>query len=78
MSRILIVASGILFLSLSISAPVFAQNTWEYLVKTYSLMGDDQALSQQLNIHGSNHWELVNCTEGDAQLTCIFKRPIEQ
>ena len=77
MSRKLIVASAILFLSLPISTSVFAQNGWEYLVKTYPLMGDDQALSQALNVHGSNNWELVNCTEGDAQLTCIFKRPIE-
>ncbi len=78
MSRIFIVANAILFLSLSISAPAFAQTSWEYLVKTYPLMGDDQALSQALNAQGSNQWELVNCTEGDAQLTCIFKRPIEQ
>jgi len=50
---------------------------WEYLVKTYPLMGNDQALSNQMNELGKSNWELVNCTEGDAQLTCVFKRPAE-
>ena len=48
---------------------------WRYLVKTYPLMGNDAALSQAMNKLGAKGWELVNCTEGDAEITCIFKRP---
>ncbi len=65
----------ILFLAFSISA--IAATSWEYLVNTYPLMGSDKALTQAMNKLGKQQWELVNCTEGDAQLTCIFKRPIQ-
>lgn len=54
-----------------------AQQNWEYLVKTYPLVGNDSALTQRLNELGKQQWELVNCTEGSAELTCIFKRAIE-
>ena len=56
----------------SISA--FSEQSWEYLVKTYPLLGNDQALTQQLNKLGNQKWELVNCTKDNAKLTCIFKR----
>ena len=49
--------------------------TWEYLVKTYPLLGNDGALTQTLNKLGEQQWELVNCAKGSAKLTCIFKRP---
>lgn len=58
----------------SFSNAVNARQHWEYLAKTYPLMGNDQALTQTLNQLGKQQWELVNCTEGDAQLTCLFKR----
>lgn len=51
---------------------------WEYLVKTYPLMGNDQQLTKAMNKLGKQQWELVNCTEGSAKLTCIFKRSIKQ
>jgi hypothetical protein len=56
------------------STVVTAGQKWEYLVKTYPLLGNDDALTTTLNRLGKQQWELVNCTEGDAQLTCIFKR----
>ena len=59
----------------SISA--FSEQSWEYLVKTYPLLGNDQALTQMFNKLGKQHWELVNCTEGGAQLTCTYKRPFQ-
>ena len=51
-----------------------AAEHWEYVVKTYSLVGDDKALTQRFNKLGEQQWELVNCTEGNAKITCIFKR----
>ncbi len=51
--------------------------SWRYLVKTYPLMGDDSALSQAMNKLGTDGWELVNCAESRARITCIFKRPSE-
>ena len=62
---------------LFLSAPAYSEQSWEYLVKTYPLVGNDQALTQMLNKLGKQQWELVNCTEGDAQLTCIYKRPTQ-
>ena len=59
---------------LFLSTAVNAGQNWEYLVKTYPLLGNDGALTTTLNKLGKQQWELVNCTEGDAQLTCIFKR----
>ncbi len=56
----------------------FAASAWEYLVKTYPLMGNDSAITQQMNQLGKQQWELVNCTEGDARITCVFKRPIQE
>jgi len=56
------------------STAVNAGQNWEYLVKTYPLLGNDGALTTTLNKLGKQQWDLVNCTEGDAQLTCIFKR----
>ena len=64
-------------LMLCASANAFAEKTWEYHVKTFPLLGDDQVLTQAFNRLGNLGWELVNCTEGDAQLTCIFKRETE-
>ena len=58
---------------LSVSAN--ATTDWEYLVKTYPLLGNDGALTQTLNKLGKQQWELVNCAKGNAKLTCIFKRP---
>jgi len=52
-----------------------AEQSWEYLVKTYPLLGNDGALTQTLNKLGKQEWELVNCAKGNAKLTCIFKRP---
>ncbi|MDX2481444.1 MAG: hypothetical protein QNK24_14065 [Desulfuromusa sp.] len=59
---------------LFLSTAVNAGQNWEYLAKTYPLLGNDAALTTTLNHLGEQQWELVNCTEGDAQLTCIFKR----
>ena len=59
------------------STSAFSGHPWEYLVKTYPLLGNDQVLTQMFNKLGKQHWELVNCTEGDAQLTCIYKRLIQ-
>jgi len=59
------------------STSVLAEEIWEYHVKTFPLLGDDLVLTQALNEQGLLGWELVNCTEGDAQLTCIFKRETE-
>jgi len=66
-------ASLSLLLTLSVSAN--ATTDWEYLVKTYPLLGNDGALTQTLNKLGKQQWELVNCAKGNAKLTCIFKRP---
>ena len=62
---------------LLLATEVSAQKNWEYLVKTYPLVGNDSALTQSLNELGKQQWELVNCTEGSAELTCIFKRAIK-
>lgn len=64
----------VLMAILSFSSTVYAEQQWEYLAKTYPLMGNDQGLTQLLNKLARERWVLVNCTEGDAQLTCIFKR----
>ena len=66
---------SILLLTFFFSASVYASTTWEYLVKTYPLLGNDRALTQTLNKLGKQQWELVNCAKGNAKLTCIFKRP---
>ena len=67
-------ATALLLMS-SFILPVHAESTsWYYLVKTYPLMGNDSALTQAMNKLGAKGWELVNCTEGDAEITCIFKR----
>lgn len=66
-------ATALLLSSLLLPAHAEASN-WRYLVKTYPLMGNDSALSQAMNKLGAEGWELVNCTEGDAEITCIFKR----
>ena len=63
----------LLLLSL-FSYSVNATTAWQYLVKTYPLMGNDSALSHAMTKLGAEGWELVNCTEGDAEITCIFKR----
>lgn len=60
---------------LLLSSTANAEQSWEYLVKTYPLLGNDGALTQTLNKLGQQHWELVNCAKGSAKLTCIFKRP---
>ena len=62
---------------LLLATAAIAQQNWEYLVKTYPLVGNDSALTQKLNELGKQQWELVNCTEGSAELTCIFKRAIK-
>jgi hypothetical protein len=73
--RLIHLAAALLLLS-SFFLPAHADSTnWRYLVKTYPLMGNDSALSQAMNKLGAKGWELVNCTEGDAEITCIFKRP---
>ncbi len=66
---------AILLISVLASTSVNAGPYWVYRVKTFPLMGNDQALSNALNQLGKERWELVNCTEGNAELTCIFKRP---
>ena len=60
---------------LLLSSTANAEQPWEYLVKTYPLLGNDGALTQTLNKLGQQQWELVNCAKGSAKLTCIFKRP---
>jgi len=60
---------------LLLSTSATAEQNWEYLVKTYPLLGNDGALTQTLNKLGVQQWELVNCAKGNAKLTCIFKRP---
>ena len=60
---------------LLLSTTANAGQTWEYLVKTYPLLGNDGALTQTLNKLGQQQWELVNCAKGNAKLTCVFKRP---
>lgn len=52
-----------------------AGTSWEYLVKTYSLVGNDELLSSKMSQLGKSNWELVNCAVSKATLTCIFKRP---
>ena len=72
--RLISLAASALLLS-SLLLPAHAESTnWHYLVKTYPLMGNDSALTQAMNKLGAKGWELVNCTEGDAEITCIFKR----
>mgnify|MGYP003385970814 CR=1 FL=1 len=72
----LIPLATILLLLSSYILPAHAESTnWRYLVKTYPLMGNDSALTQAMNKLGAKGWELINCTEGDAEITCIFKRP---
>ena len=72
----LIPLATILLLLSSYILPAHAESTnWRYLVKTYPLMGHDSALTQAMNKLGAKGWELINCTEGDAEITCIFKRP---
>ena len=66
----------VLFLSLS-TANAGDNKTnadWQYIAKTFELVSD-QVLSNQLNTLGSDGWELVICTEENASLTCVFKRP---
>ncbi len=58
---------------LFLSTTVNVGQNWEYQVKTYHLLGNDGALTMTLSKLGEQQWELVNCTEVDAQLTCIFK-----
>ena len=74
MSTKILFRTPCLFLLLFFTTMASAGQHWEYLVKTYPLLGNDQALTQVLNKLGTQRWALVNCTEGDAQLTCIFKR----
>lgn len=66
-----------LFILLFVTTIVSADQSWEYLVKTYPLLGNDQALTQTLNKLGMQQWLLVNCAKGNAQLTCIFKRQLK-
>ncbi len=61
-------------LALLFSLSVYANN-WNYLVKTFPLMGNDQALTQEMNKRGEQGWELASCSEVNAQLICIFKKP---
>ena len=71
-----IVFNAIIFsVILSFSNAVHASQSWEYLAKTYPLLGNDQALTDALNKLTDDQWELVNCTKEKARLTCIFKRP---
>lgn len=71
-------AATLLLLS-SFVLPVHAETTnWRYLVKTYPLMGNDSALSQAMNKLGADGWELVNCAESSARITCIFKRETKE
>ncbi|MEE8058260.1 MAG: hypothetical protein V3T17_10555 [Pseudomonadales bacterium] len=64
----------IIVLALLFSLSVHADN-WNYLVKTFPLMGNNQALTQAMNKLGAESWELASCSEVNAQLICIFKRP---
>ena len=66
-------------LILAFSIAVYAAAPkWEYLVKTYPLVGDDVWLTKELNKLGKENWELVSCPESNAKITCIFKRPIKE
>lgn len=67
-----------LMLTIVSTSICYAASSWEYLVKTYPLMGNDIAITQQMNQLGRQQWELVNCTEGDARITCVFKRPLQE
>ena len=67
-----------LLLTISSTSICYAASAWEYLVKTFPLMGNDNAITQQMNQLGKQQWELVNCTEGDARITCVFKRPLQE
>ena len=69
----------ILPLILALSSVAYAVTPkWEYLVKTYPLVGDDKWLTKELNKPGKENWELVNCPESNAKITCIFKRSIKK
>jgi len=46
---------------------------WEYLVKSINLL-TDAVMTQQLSKLGEKNWELVNCSEAETQLICVFKR----
>jgi|GEM_PF-1457498 hypothetical protein len=74
-TQLIPIVTALLLLSSSIMPAHAETANWNYLVKTYPLMGNDSALSQAMNKLGAKGWELVNCTEGDAEITCIFKRP---
>ncbi|BFM18702.1 hypothetical protein R50073_48850 (plasmid) [Maricurvus nonylphenolicus] len=65
---------AVLMLLASFSSFAYSASSWSYLVKTYPLMGNDTALTSAMNDLGKKGWELVNCTEGSAEITCIFKR----
>lgn len=60
------------------SAVYAAAPKWEYLVKTYPLVGDDGWLTKELSKQGKLNWELVSCPESNAKIICIFKRPIKE
>ena len=66
-----------LLITLCLSTTVYAGQNWEYLVKTYPLLGDDKALTHALNKQGERQWELVSCAKGSAKLTCVFKRAVQ-
>jgi hypothetical protein len=67
-----------ILIMLILPTSVNAGQNWEYLVKTYPMLGNDSALTQTLNKLGQQQWELVNCAKGSAKLTCIFKRPLKE
>lgn len=48
--------------------------TWQYIAKSFELVSD-KVLTNQLNTLGADGWELVTCTEDNASLTCIFRKP---
>lgn len=64
------------FAIILLSSSLTFATTWEYKVQTYPLIGNDQLLADRMNELGRLQWELVNCTEGGAEITCVFKRPI--
>ena len=50
---------------------------WEYKSITFQILPGGVLLTNALNEHGQECWELVQCDSGDLMETiCIFKRPI--
>lgn len=75
-----LVTYALLVISLLLSPISVFASQWEYQVKSYLLVGDDQYLTEELNKLGSQGWQLVNCTSTHkgGKILCTFTRKKSQ